>query len=101
MRDDLAKFGGLVALGLAAMCAGGCKQKVAPVAVQPVVRSAPNVSGPVPSDFPPDDPPVPDSNAMASRKPRTRRIVAPRVVQTPAVDVLAVEEAQRRRDAEL
>jgi hypothetical protein len=101
MRDGFAKVGGLVALGLVLIWVEGCKQKVAPVAIQPVVRSVPHVSGPVPSDFPPDDPPVPDANAAASRRPRVRRVATPQVVQTPAVDVQAVEEAQRRRDAEL
>lgn len=101
MRVGLAKFGGLVALGLAALCVEGCKQKVAPVAAQPVVRSRSHVSGPDPSDFPPEDPPVPDAKVVVSRQSRVRTIAAPQVVQMPVVDAQAVEEAQRRHDAEL
>ncbi len=101
MRDGLAKVGGVVAFGLAVIWVQGCKQKVAPVAVQPVIRSTPRVSGPTPSDFPPDDTPVPDANAVASRQPRRRRVAPPQVDQTPAVDAQAAQEAQQRRDAAL
>jgi hypothetical protein len=101
VRDSLAKFGGVVALVLAALWVDGCKQRVAPVALQPVIRSTPRPIGPMLSDFPPNDASVPDANAVASRQPRIRRVAAPQVVPTPTVDVQAVEEAQRRRDGEL
>jgi hypothetical protein len=101
MRDGLARFGGLVALGLAAMLAQGCKKKAAPVVVQPVVRSTPRAS-PSLADFPPDDPPDPDANAAASRRPRGHRVVAPPVEQIPpSVDAETAEETQRRLDATL
>jgi len=98
----LTKFGGVAAVVLAAMLAQGCKRKAEPVAAQPVVRSAPRVSEPSPSDFPADNAPVPDANAATSRQPRRRRVVAPQVEQAPqTVDAQAAEEAQQRRDAAL
>jgi hypothetical protein len=102
MREGLAKFSGVAMLGLAAMLAVGCKQKVAPVSLPPVVRSTPRASGPSPSDFPADDPPVPDAKATASRQPQRHRVVAPPVDHTPQiVDDQAAEEAQERRDTVL
>jgi hypothetical protein len=100
MQDGLVKLGGVVVLGLAAILMQGCKQKAAPVVAQPVVHTAPRASGPVPSDFPPDDPVEPNANVVASR-PRRRKIVAPPVVQPPVIDTEAAEEAQQRRDAAL
>jgi hypothetical protein len=99
MHDGLAKFGGVIALGLAALLMQGCKKKAAPVVVQPVVRTAPRAA-PVLSDFPPDDEDVPDASPVASR-PRSHRVVAPPVVPPPVVDTEAAEEAQRRRDEAL
>ncbi|WP_433973207.1 hypothetical protein [Tunturiibacter lichenicola] len=99
MNDGLAKIGGVMALGLVAVLAQGCKQKAAPVVAQPVVRTAPRAA-PSPSDFPPDDADVPDTNVTASR-PRRRKVVAPPVTPPPVVDTGAADEAQQRRDAAL
>jgi hypothetical protein len=96
MRDGLAKFGGVVALGLAAMLMQGCKRKAAPVVVQPVVRTAPRAA-PAPSDFPQDDEDVSGAAPVASRA-RRRMVVAPAVVPAPGVDTEPAEEVQRRRD---
>jgi hypothetical protein len=99
MRDSFARFGGLVTLALFTLAVNGCKQKAAPPA-QPVVRSTPRASGPVPSDFPSNDAPVPDSSTVNLRQPRRRSVVAPQVDQTP-IDAQAAQEAQERRDAAL
>jgi hypothetical protein len=101
MRGSWERLSWVVALGLAAMLAQGCKKKAAPVAVQPVVRSTPRAN-PSLSDFPPDDPPDTDAKAAASRPPRGHRVVAGPVeqIQRPA-DAETAEEAQQRRDAVL
>jgi hypothetical protein len=100
MREGCGRLSGVIALGLAAMLVQGCKQKVAPVAVQPVVRSTSRASGPSLSDFPPDDPPVAD--AKAPHQPQRHRVVVAQVDPAPQpVDDEAAEEAQQRRDATL
>lgn len=101
MRHSLARFGGVVILALFTLAVNGCKQKAVP-SVQPVVRTTPRATGPVPSDFPSHDAPVPDQNNVSSRQPRRRAVVVPQQVdQTPMIDAQAAQEAQERHDAAL
>jgi hypothetical protein len=99
MLQGLAKGVGLAAVGMALVVGQGCKKKVAPAAVQPVVRTVPRVAQP---DFPDDPPPLPviaDKGVHHAM----RRVVAPAPVPAPrpVVDPEALAEAQRQRDASL
>jgi hypothetical protein len=100
MRDGLTRFLVVAGVGLAVVLAEGCKQKVAPVVAQPVVRSLPRA--PSEQDFR-DAVPVDDEDSQAVQGARSRHRVA-RPVQAapvPVVDTAAVEAAQRRQDARL
>ncbi|WP_158794833.1 hypothetical protein [Granulicella sp. L60] len=89
-------------LGVAAILMQGCKQKVAPVSVQPVVRTVPRA--PLPPDF---DAPLPaeDPDTSQSAAVHRQRRAAPQPVQLPApvvrFDAEAADAVQRRQDARL
>lgn len=99
MLARLAKGAGLVAVGLALIVGQGCKKKQAPAPVQPVVRTVPR---PAPPEFPDDPPPEPLVADKGTHHP-ARRAAAPVVVPVvqPVVDLDALAEAQRQRDASL
>ncbi|MBB5316328.1 hypothetical protein [Tunturibacter empetritectus] len=99
MLARLAKGAGLAAVGLALIVGQGCKKKQAPAPEQPVVRTVPR---PAPPDFPDDPPPEPLVADKGTHHP-VRRAAAPVVVPVvqPVVDLDALAEAQRQRDASL
>jgi hypothetical protein len=101
MREMLARCVMVTGLGVAALLTQGCKQKVAPAPVQPVVQRVPHA--PSPPDF---DAPLPAEDPETSQAAvhRQRRAVL-QPVQPPApvvrFDAEAAGAAQRRQDARL
>jgi hypothetical protein len=99
MLQGLAKGASLAAVGLVLIAGQGCKKKQAAAPVQPVVRTVPRAAQPDFPDDPPPEPIVADRGSHHAVRRAAPPVLAP--APRPAVDLEALAEAQRQRDASL